>query len=70
LAAVCHLATASFFLRPGHSKGLTRETIPPVSPFGVQGLGLESEPDPYYGYGGRFGKCSGGAARKRVTRVA
>ena len=32
-----------------------RETNPPVSPFGVQGSG-SSEPDPYYGYGRRFGK--------------
>jgi hypothetical protein len=51
-------------------KGLTRETIPPVSPFGVQGLGLESEPDLYYGYGERFGKCSEGAVRKAATTVA
>jgi hypothetical protein len=52
------------FLRPGRSKGLTRETIPPVSPFGVQGHRLEGEPDPYYGHGGRFGKGSGGEVRK------
>jgi hypothetical protein len=64
LTASCHLAVASFCVLAVRKGAGPRETISPVSPFGVQGLGLESEPNPYYGLAGRVGKCPGALASK------